>query len=73
MDCFAEPVIGRRFAPTRWLAMTAACCLKPESNCDAGEEYSLVAVAVEGPDSKTLAGRTTSNTGMGLDAPNEIG
>ena len=25
MDCFAEPVIGRRFAPTRWLAMTAAC------------------------------------------------
>jgi hypothetical protein len=22
MDCFAEPVIGRRFAPTRRLAMT---------------------------------------------------
>jgi NADPH-dependent curcumin reductase CurA len=22
MDCSAEPVIGRRFAPTRWLAMT---------------------------------------------------
>src|SRR5579863_8474380 len=22
MDCFAQPVIGRRFAPTRWLAMT---------------------------------------------------
>jgi hypothetical protein len=22
MDGFAEPVIGRRFAPTRWLAMT---------------------------------------------------
>src|SRR6266852_8104028 len=22
MDCFAEPVFGRRFAPTRWLAMT---------------------------------------------------
>jgi len=22
MDCFAEPVIGRRFAPIRWLAMT---------------------------------------------------
>src|SRR6185436_15702213 len=21
MDCLAEPVIGRRFAPTRWLAM----------------------------------------------------
>src|SRR3979490_296226 len=20
MDCFAEPVIGRRFAPTRWLS-----------------------------------------------------
>jgi hypothetical protein len=25
MDCFAEPVIGRRFAPTRWLAMTVRC------------------------------------------------
>jgi hypothetical protein len=24
VDCFAEPVIGRRFAPTRWLAMTVA-------------------------------------------------
>jgi hypothetical protein len=23
LDCFAEPVIGRRFAPTRSLAMTA--------------------------------------------------
>jgi hypothetical protein len=22
LDCFAEPVIGRRVAPTRWLAMT---------------------------------------------------
>jgi hypothetical protein len=22
MHCFAEPVIGRRFAPIRWLAMT---------------------------------------------------
>src|SRR5580704_9553941 len=25
MDCFAEPVIGRRLAPTRWLAMTKKC------------------------------------------------
>ena len=24
LDCFAEPVIGRRSAPTRWLAMTNA-------------------------------------------------
>src|SRR5277367_996447 len=23
MHCFAEIVVGRRFAPTRWLAMTA--------------------------------------------------
>src|SRR5882672_10686039 len=23
MDCFAEPVIGRRLCATRWLAMTA--------------------------------------------------
>jgi hypothetical protein len=22
MDCFAEFIIGRRYAPTRWLAMT---------------------------------------------------
>jgi uncharacterized membrane protein len=22
MDCFVEFIIGRRFAPTRWLAMT---------------------------------------------------
>jgi hypothetical protein len=22
LDCFAEPVIGRRFEPARWLAMT---------------------------------------------------
>jgi hypothetical protein len=28
MDCFAEPVIGGRFAPTRWLAMTARFKLK---------------------------------------------
>src|SRR5258708_34434119 len=27
MDCFAEPVIGRRFALTRWLAMTG--CQRP--------------------------------------------
>ena len=27
MDCFAEPVIGRRFAPTRWLAMTISILL----------------------------------------------
>jgi len=25
MDCFAEPVIGRRFAPTRWLHPGYAC------------------------------------------------
>jgi hypothetical protein len=33
LDCFAEPVIGRRFAPTRWLAMTdeAAPILQPSS------------------------------------------
>jgi hypothetical protein len=27
MDSFAEPVIGRCFAPTRWLAMTALTLL----------------------------------------------
>src|SRR5882757_6447053 len=25
MDCFAEPVIGRAFGATRWLAMTVSC------------------------------------------------
>jgi len=29
MDCFAEPVIGRRFAPTRWLAMTTKRAFDP--------------------------------------------
>src|SRR5436190_21809457 len=27
MDCFAEPVIRRRYAPTGWLAMTVRECL----------------------------------------------
>src|ERR1700738_3741509 len=27
MDCLAEPVIGRRFAPSRWLAMTGRVAL----------------------------------------------
>src|SRR5260370_25503875 len=31
MDCFAEPVIGRRFAPTRWLAMTGMLFSLPVS------------------------------------------
>src|SRR5712671_8241297 len=30
MDCFAEPVIGRRFAPTRWLAMTEQRLPRPD-------------------------------------------
>jgi hypothetical protein len=30
MDCFAEPVIGRRFAPTRWLAMTISDAARPQ-------------------------------------------
>jgi hypothetical protein len=29
MDCFAEPVIGRRFAPTRSLAMTKKAGIAP--------------------------------------------
>ncbi|KRQ96947.1 hypothetical protein CQ12_12870 [Bradyrhizobium jicamae] len=35
MDCFAEPVIGRRYAPTRWLAMTGI-----ESNASGLERLS---------------------------------
>jgi hypothetical protein len=31
IDCFAEPVIGRRFAPTRGLAMTARELSEPLS------------------------------------------
>jgi hypothetical protein len=37
MDCFAEPVIGRRFAPTRWLALTT---LQPKSaGCLNSEQF----------------------------------
>src|SRR5260370_34734210 len=32
MDCFAEPVIGRRFARTRWLAMTTISSRFPQGN-----------------------------------------
>jgi hypothetical protein len=32
MDCFAEPVIGRRFAPTRWLAMTEITSGRPATS-----------------------------------------
>jgi hypothetical protein len=32
LDCFAEPVIGRRFAPTRWLAMTANSSMLPRAH-----------------------------------------
>jgi NAD-dependent DNA ligase len=28
VDCFAEFIIGRRYAPTRWLAITASLPLK---------------------------------------------
>src|SRR5271169_2084294 len=31
MDCFAEPVIGRRSAPTRWLAMTLIAVNNPKA------------------------------------------
>src|SRR5260370_26766139 len=43
MDCFAEPVIGRRFAPTRWLAMTArlAALLPPHLVGDVDRELQL--------------------------------
>jgi hypothetical protein len=29
MDCVAEPGIGQRFAPTRWLAMTRTAAPRP--------------------------------------------
>jgi pimeloyl-ACP methyl ester carboxylesterase len=35
MDCFAEPVIGPRFAQTRWLAMTAKSGSHPPLSCHA--------------------------------------
>src|SRR5258707_2401044 len=41
MDCFAEPVIGRRFAPTRWLAMT-------ETTIDRHPEVAAPSAALEG-------------------------
>jgi hypothetical protein len=36
LDCFAEPVIGRRFAPIRWLAMT-----QPQLICPTGKSANL--------------------------------
>lgn len=46
LDCFAEPVIGRRFAPTRWLAMTIAGVnvsrsIPPRRPRESGDPYSL--------------------------------
>jgi mono/diheme cytochrome c family protein len=37
LDCFAEPVIGRRSAPTRWLAMTIVVGFLPVSHTIAAE------------------------------------
>jgi hypothetical protein len=42
MDCFAEPVIGRRFAPTRWLAMTVAAELSSVSAAKIAKFFSSV-------------------------------
>jgi hypothetical protein len=33
LDCFAEPVIERRYAPTRWLAMTCKLFSPRRANC----------------------------------------
>ena len=33
MDCLAEPVIGRRYAPSRWLAMTLFDMLRSFTSC----------------------------------------
>ena len=38
LDCIAEPVIGRRFAPTRWLAMTN---IKRNESCKALDQLTL--------------------------------
>ena len=36
MDCFAEPVIGWRFAPTRWLVMTEQVAMTESDHVAAG-------------------------------------
>ena len=41
VDCFAEHVIGQRFALTRWLAMTACPYLRTRKN-----SFSSVAASV---------------------------
>src|SRR5258708_23235734 len=46
LDCFAEPVNGRRFAPTRWLAITV--------------EDRLRCLKIESEDIIAIAARTTS-------------
>src|SRR5882757_644678 len=51
LDCFAEPVIGRRFAPTRWLAMTNKGC--PLSVLLADDRVEAVRAAACGCEVKT--------------------
>ena len=69
MDCFAEPVSGRRFAPTRWLAMTVSMgfgCSQFESvgcasarRCRIAARATASAAAVTRPRLWRLAGRST--------------
>ena len=58
VDCFAEPVIGRRFAPTRWLAMTVSVA-------------SLLAIVHAQDDAGSLGG--TGNPLLPAVAPPSIG
>jgi hypothetical protein len=46
LDCFAEPVIGPRFARTRWLAMTVAPAMT-------AEPYGLIVMFAGGPGARS--------------------
>jgi hypothetical protein len=69
MDCFAEPVIGRRFAPTRWLAMTTGSRTKKPAVIGDGRLLSAC---------RKFCGRTRTQRllklfeGMGVQTPEEV-
>jgi hypothetical protein len=48
LDCFAEPVIGRRFAPTRWLAMTVVAGAEPHHRRRRGNWLTIAGVNAGG-------------------------
>ena len=61
MDCFAEPVIGRAFAPTRWLAMTEKIPMDDDKRRDDGMAQRRKVLGNEWVD-KSVKNRNAFNT-----------